>query len=135
MSIFGKDIDTKVANMENQWIKAEEFEKAPVLKFKTVEKIKSMYGAKEKDSIVEKNILEEGESFRYEFEDDKGNTRTHDSTSFPLFIGMQQAELNEGDWVKITREGIKSKTRYYVEVVETPKVSHAKDIGSEDSPF
>lgn len=139
MSVFGKDIDEKVATMVNEWIKAEEFEKSPVLQFKSVEKIKSQYGAKEKDSIVLKKILEEGETFRYLFEDADGNTRKHDSTSFPLFIGVQEAEINEGDWLKITREGVKDKTRYYVEITPqpapSPKADPVDNVNPDDIPF
>ncbi len=134
MSIFGKDIDEKVSTMTNEWIKAEEFTKAPSFKFRGVEKVKSQYGGKEENSIVEKGILEIGETFRYLFEDVEGNQRKHDSTSFPLFIAMQEAEINEGDWLKISKEGVTTKTRYYVEVVEEPKVSQAKPAPKHEFP-
>lgn len=135
MSVFGKDIDEKVATMTNEWIKAEEFEKSPILQFKSVEKMNSQYGAKAADSIVTKKILEEGETFRYIFEDADGNSRKHDSTSFPLFIGVQEAEINEDDWLKITREGVKDKTRYYVEIVPQPVATAKPKLPEGEIPF
>ena len=139
MSVFGKDVDAATAKMGGEWVKASEFEGGLTLKFKSVEKVKSQYGAEAKDGIVEKGILDEGATFRYVFEDSEGNTRKHDSSSFPLFIGMQQAEINENDWLAIKREGQKDKTRYTVEVVEGPKVSQRKNTSKDDveesSPF
>ena len=123
MPIFDSEIMEKANAMGGAWIKAPEFDgDGLVLQIKATEKIKGQYGASADDSIVERGLLEEGESFRYTFEDATGAERKHDSASFPLFIGMQQAELNFGDWLHIKREGKTDKTRYTVEVVEAPKV-------------
>lgn len=121
MAIFDDKTMEAAEKMGGGWVKAKEFEGAGLtLKIESTERIKSQYGAKAEDGIVERGILEEGESFRFTFEDEEGNERKHDSSSFPMFIGMQQAELNFGDWLHIRKEGERDKTRYYVEVVEAP---------------
>lgn len=121
MSIFGSDVDEAAQKLNMATIKAKEFEgKGLTLQFLSVEKIKSQYGAEADASIVEKGILDEGEQFLFKFKDAEGLDRKHYSTSMPFFIGMQQTEINEEDWLHIRREGVKDKTRYYVEKVDAP---------------
>lgn len=129
-----------VEKMNKETIKAAEFEgNGLTLKFKSVEKAKSPYGAEADATIVEKGILEEGEQFVFHFEDAEGDARKHYSKSMPFFIGMQQAEINEDDWLLIKREGVKDKTRYTVEVVEAPAVSAKKNDADDplegETPF
>lgn len=137
MSVFGSDVDKAAAQLNKATIKAKEFEgKGLTLQFLSVEKVQSQYGAEADASIVEKGILEEGEQFLFRFKDVEGADRKHYSTSMPFFIGMQQTEINEGDWLHIRREGVQAKTRYYVEKVDAPKVSPAKTTPNpDDIPF
>lgn len=142
MAIFDDKTMLAVEKMNKETIKAAEFEKEGlVLQFKSVKKEKSQYGAEEDSKIVERGILEEGEQFTFVFTDKDGDTRRHYSKSMPFFIGMQQVEINEDDWVHIRREGVKDKTRYYVEViggpVSTKKPANDSEINSldESSPF
>lgn len=126
MAIFDDKTMEKASAGSSKWIKATDFaDKGLTLQIVSTEKVKSQYGASAESGLVEREILEEGESFRYSFKDVAGNERTHDSTSFPLFIGMQNAEINFGDWLHITREGKGDKTRYSVEKVDAP-VSQSK---------
>lgn len=128
MSIFGKDVDEAADKLNKATIKAAEFEKKGLtLQFKSVERVKSQYGAEEDATIVERGILEEGEQFVFKFVDEEGIERKHYSKSMPFFIGMHQVEMNENDWLHIRREGVKDKTRYYVEIVEAPSVSPRKE--------
>lgn len=120
MSIFPKDVQDAANKMNGAWIKGADFEEGLTLKIKATEKIKSQYGARAEDSIVEKNILEEGETFRYTFVDSEGVERRFDSASMPFFIAMQSAEFNFGDWLMIKREGKGDKTRYSAVRVEAP---------------
>lgn len=133
MAIFDKEIMDKAAQASNEWIKATEFDgKGLTLQINGVEKIKSNYGAKAEDAIVERDILEEGETFRYTFKDADGNERKHDSSSFPMFIGMKSVEVNYGDWLHIRREGKKDKTKYFAEAVDAP-ISQSKPSEKTDT--
>lgn len=124
-----------------KWIKASDFaDKGLTLQVVSTEKVKGQYGASAESALVEREILEEGESFRYNFKDTEGKERSHDSTSFPLFIALQNAEINFGDWLHIKREGKGDKTRYTAEVVDAPASSKTapsgypeNDLG--ESPF
>lgn len=121
MSIFGLEVDAAAEVLRKAKIKAKEFEgEGLVLQFLTVERVKSQYGAEAEASIVEKGILEEGEQFAFDFLDAEGTRRRLWSTSMPFFVSMQQAEISEGDWLKIRREGVKDKTRYSITKVEAP---------------
>lgn len=124
MAIFDQETMEKANSIGGAWIKAPEFDgDGLILQIKSVEKIKSQYGAKAEESIVEREILEEGEAFRFIFEDNTSTQRKHDSTSFPLFIAMQSSEFNVGDWLHIKREGKTDKTRYTAEKVDAPEIS------------
>lgn len=137
MAIFDQHTMDAVEKMNKETVKAAEFEKDGLtLQFKSVKKEKSQYGAEEDSKIVERGILEEGEQFVFTFADKAGDLRKHYSKSMPFFIGMQQVEINEDDWLHIRREGVKDKTRYYVEVVDGPVSSeNAPDPLEGDSPF
>lgn len=126
--------------MDKEKIKAAEFEKGLTLELVSVEKTKSQFGAAEDSSIVERGILEEGEQFVYTFKDSEGLTRKHYSTSFPLCIAMQKAELNYGDWVLVKREGKSKDTKYTVEKVEAPELpmgnqKDEEEIDPKEIPF
>lgn len=130
MSIFGTQADKAVAAMDKEKIKAAEFSDGLTLQFVSVEKTKSQYGAAEDAAIVERGILEEGEQFLYTFKDAQGDTRKHYSTSFPLFIAMQHAEIEENGWLLIKRTGTAKDTKYTVEKVEAPEQPiTAEDVG------
>lgn len=116
--IFPDSVNKAIEAMDKEKIKAVEFEAGLTLQLVSVEKVKSQFGAAEDSSIVEREILEEGEQFVYTFKDLEGLTRKHYSTSFPLCIAMQKAELNYGDWVLIKREGKSKDTKYTVEKVK-----------------
>jgi hypothetical protein len=128
MALFDKEIMDKAEAMSSSWLKGTDFENGLTLKITHTEKIKSQYGAKAEDSMVEKNILEEGETFRYLFEDAQGVAKKHDSSSMPFFIAMQQVEMNYGDWLFIKREGKGDRTRYTAEIVDAPVVSTQPEI-------
>lgn len=119
--IFDAKITEAAKKMNKTYIKADEFQgDGLVLQITGTEKIKSQYGASAENSLVEREILEEGETFRYSFKDAEGTVRKHDSTSMPLFISMSQLEINFGDWIHIKREGKGDKTRYSIEAVDAP---------------
>lgn len=131
MSVFSNEVAEALSKTGGKFIKAAEFEKGLTLQIVKVEKIKAMnqkYGAEEKDYLVKEEILGVGETFKYVFKDAEGNEREHDSASAPMCIGFQQAQVEPGDWVKITRTGKTDETRYSIEKVEAP-------VGAEDSPF
>lgn len=115
MSIFPPEVTEALNKMDKEKIRAVEFENGLTLQFIGVEKTKSQYGAAEDAAIVERGILEEGEQFVYTFKDREGDVRKLYSTSFPFLISMKQAELNEGDWITITRTGKLRDTKYTVE--------------------
>lgn len=120
-SVFGDQADKAVEAMEKETIKAVEFEQGLTLTFMGVQKQMSRFGGAAGDSsIVERNILVEGEEFLYTFKDGAGFVRKHYSTSFPLFIALQRAEINENDTLVIKREGKGKETSYSVEKVEQP---------------
>jgi len=114
--IFDKEISKKL--MTNQYLKGTDFENEGItLTFKGVEKVKARFGASEDSKLVEKGILEEGEAFKYSFEDADGNERIFESHSMPFAVAMNTAEVNEGDKVHISRTGKTTETRYAVELV------------------
>lgn len=124
MALFPNDVMDKAG--KSDWLVGADFEGAgQVLKIKSIEKVKSDYGAAAGSSIVEREILEEGQVFRYSFEDAEGNEKTHDSHSMPFMIALQNAEFNFGDWLLIKRTGKLKDTRYTAEQVA---VSQEKNI-------
>lgn len=140
------DVKEASSKVGGDWLKGQDFDGAGlVLKVaKPMEKIKSQYGAEEKDWLVTSEILAVGESFRYTFEDAEGKERKIDSSSTPFFIGFKQCEeLGVGDWVSIVRSGKTDKTRYTVEKVDAPVLQRkditdtagSKEIPSEDIPW
>lgn len=126
MALFDKDTMEKVG--KSDWITGADFEgDGQFLLIKAVDKVKSQYGASADNGMVEREILAEGETFRYTFEDKDGNTRTFDSHSMPFMIGMQNAEFNFGDWLLIKRTGKLRDTRYTAEKVDGP-AQKAEDV-------
>lgn len=122
MSIFNKEVSDALKGMGGSFLKGSDFEgDGLVLKYVGHEKVPSRYGAGEDSKIVERGILEEGEVFRFSFQDANGNQKTFDTYSFPFIIGMNQAEINEGDWLRISRSGKTTETRYSVEKTEKPE--------------
>lgn len=149
MSVFPKEVDEAADKMGGMWIKATEFEGEGLkLRCKGVEKVVAnnpKYGATKEESLVRKEILAEGETFRYLFTDESGEDRQIDSKSMPMFIGFKQVDIEEGDWVNVVRTGKLDETRYVVtpiepvEVKEKEKVDYptneSEGINPEDSPF
>jgi hypothetical protein len=142
MPIFDKDTMEKAGRSD--WLAGEDFEgEGLVLQVKSVEKVKSQYGAKADSGMVEREILQEGETFRYTFADKNGTEKQFDSTSMPFMIGLNNAEFNFGDWVHIKRTGKLRDTRYTAEKVDAPEVSPEKnvdypgieDVDPKDIPF
>lgn len=116
--IFDKQVNDAITAMDKEKISAKEFDgEGLTLQVVSVEKIKGQFGAAEESAIVERGILEEGQQFLYTFKDKDGLLRKHWSTSFPMCIAMQRAEINEGDWIKITRKGSGKDTNYEVDKV------------------
>lgn len=134
MTVFDQKTVDAAEKMNKAKVKAAEFDGTGLtLQIISTERIKSQYGAEADASIVEKGILEEGEQFLFTFKDESGDERKLYSTSVPFFIGMQQAEINLEDWLHIRREGVKDKTRYFVNMVEAP-VSQEKTGEEEIDP-
>lgn len=118
------DIKEASNNLTSNWLKGSSFEgKGLILQLiKPLEKVSSQYGAEEDDYLVENNILEKGQSFRYTFKDAEGKEKKIDSCSTPFFIAFKQIEeLGVGDWVHITRTGKTDKTRYTAVKVDAPE--------------
>lgn len=124
-SPFDADVVEAAKKLGGNWIKAEMFEgEGLTLKINKVEKVTSRnpkYGAVAADYLVKNEILDVGETFHFIFEDASGEEKMLDSKSAPLFIGMQSAQVEAGDWVKITRTGKTDETRYEVVKVEAPE--------------
>ncbi len=120
MSIFPEETNKVLAKIAMEKIKPVEFEAGLTLQFKSVERIKSQYGASDDASIVEKGVLEEGEQFLFHFKDTKGEERKLYSTSFPFVVAMNGAELNTDDWVLIKRTGKTTETKYTVTKTDAP---------------
>lgn len=130
---FPPEVQAALNKMNKERVKAAEFETPLTLQFIGVEKIKSQYGAESDASIVERGVLEEGEQFLYTFKDEVGDIRKFYSHSFPFLIAMQGAELNENDWITISRTGKAKETKYAVEKADAPDLS-AKPAESEINP-
>lgn len=140
MDIFPPDVKEASDKLASNWLKGSDFdgEGQTLQLIKPLEKVKSQYGATAGEYLVENNILEEGESFRYTFIDAQGIEKKIDSASTPFFIAFKQCEdLGVDDWIRITRTGTTTKTRYSIEKVEA-LVSPAKredDIDPSNIPF
>lgn len=133
MALFDKEVMEKVG--KSDWITGADFDGSGMnVKIKSVEKVKSQYGAGADNGMVEREILAEGETFRYTFEMVDGTVKSFDSHSMPFLIAMQSAEFNFGDWLLIKRTGKLRDTRYTAEITETP-VSQDKEISAEDIGF
>lgn len=132
MGVIPKDIkDAASAGGDGKYIKAEEFEgKGLVLKVVSFSKIRAKnpkFGANEKDALMDQGLLDEGETFRYVFEtkdldaDGFPKQRIVESKSLALFIGFKNCDPDEGEWIRISKEGKMDDTRYEVEKSEEPK--------------
>lgn len=145
--IMPLDVREAANKIGNDWIKGEEFEgEGLVLQVvKPLEKIRSQnpkYGAQETDFLVRNEILDVGETFRFTFLTTDGTERKIDTKSSPFFIGFKQCEeLGVGDWVKITRIGKTTETRYEVVKVDAsltvnqPSVIDYPDAPQGEPPF
>lgn len=126
MALFDGDTMSKVG--KSDWYTGADFEgNGLTLQIKKVEKVKSQFGATADSGMVEREILEEGYTFRYTFADSSGEEKNFDSHSMPFLIAMNGAEFNFGDWLQIKRTGKLRDTRYTAEKVDAPKVSPAKN--------
>lgn len=133
MAIFDNATMEKAG--KNDWYTGADFEGIGLtLQIKGVEKVKSQFGASADSAMVEREILEEGQIFRYTFADASGEEKNFDSHSMPFMIAMTQAEFNFGDWLLIKRTGKLRDTRYTAEKVDAP-VSRAKELDSTDVGF
>jgi hypothetical protein len=134
-SIWPADVEDAAKKLGGNWVKAEMFEgEGLTLRINKVEKVAARnpkYGATETDYLVKNEILEVGETFHFVFEDESGQEKMLDSKSAPLFIGMQSAQVEAGDWVKIQRTGKTDETRYTVEKVEAPESGKNNPQGNE----
>ena len=135
--MFDENTKKALKNMGGNYLRGSDFEGGLTLQFKSVEKISGQYGAEADSSMVEKGILEEGQKFRFTFADSDGVKRTFDTTSMPFTIALNQVEINEDDWVEITREGKGDKTRYHAEKVSEPTGSKPpkSDVDLDGIPF
>lgn len=123
MDFFPENIKEAASKVTSDWLKGADFdgEGQTLQLVKTLGVVKSQYGAEEKDWLVQNELLQEGESFRYVFKDVAGVEKKIDSSSTPFFIGFKQCEgLTIGDWISIVRTGSTTKTRYTVTKVEEP---------------
>lgn len=129
MALF--DPETMEKAGKSDWYTGADFEgDGLTLQIKKVEKVKSQYGATADSGMVERDILEEGEIFRYTFADSEGAEKNFDSHSMPFMIAMQGAEFNLDDWLLIKRTGKLRDTRYTAEKVEAPSAEiKAEDVG------
>lgn len=119
-----EDLMEQVKNTEgtNRFIKAEEMEGEGLIltcvAFKKTKANNPKFGANEKDALWQQDILKDGELFRYTFKTKEGQERLIESKSLALFLGFSAADPQEGDTVKIHKEGKMEDTRYYVEILE-----------------
>lgn len=127
MSLFPPDVSNKMKAGGSDWLSGSDFEgEGMILQTVSAEPVSSKYGVEEDDYWVQQDILQPGQTFRYTFKNFEGNERKWDTHSRPFAIGMEQAEIEANDWVKIVRTGTAKNTRYTVSKIEAP-VSHAKD--------
>lgn len=127
MSIFDPKDMEKVGS--NSYLSGSDFEgDGQTLQIKSVEKIKSQFGAGADNSMVEREILEEGQTMRYAFVDKDGNEKNFDSHSMPFMIGLNNADFNFGDWLHIQRTGKLRDTRYTAEKVDAPDGLKAEEV-------
>jgi len=71
MDFMPPDVKESADKLASNWLKGVDFDGAgqTLQIVAPLEKVKSQYGAQATDYLVENNILEEGESFRYTFKD------------------------------------------------------------------
>ena len=135
------DIREAADKMGNDFIKAVEFEgEGLILQVsQPMTKIRSnnpQYGAQDGDFLVKQEVLEVGDTFQYIFTDAGGNERKFDSKSAPFFLGFKSVdELKVGDWVKITRTGKTTETRYTIERAEKPTVQAEYPTSADEPAF
>lgn len=136
MSFIPADVQEAAKKMGGKFIKAAEFEgDGLVLQCVSVEKVKSnnpKFGANDKDGLYKQEILGEGETFRYVFKTNDGEERVLESKSAAAFIGFNNAELEAGDWIRVSKTGKMDDTRYNIEKTdEAPAVGHRGMAGVE----
>lgn len=121
MSIFGKNIDEKEANAPSPYLNLEEDilkRKLQILSVEIVTARDPRFGANEKDGLLKKDILQEGETFKYSFLTEEGQEKIYETKSTAFYVGIREANLQGGEWVKISRKGKMEETRYKFEVVK-----------------
>ena len=119
MSIYGskvdeKDTGSKFLSLEDEILK----EKLQLMTAEIVKANNPKFGANEKDSLLKKGILKEGETFRYTFNNAKGEEKFYETKSTAFYVGVRQANLQGGEWVKASRTGKMEETRYTFEIVK-----------------
>lgn len=131
MGVIPKDIKDKAeaaGTGGGRFIKAEEFEgKGLLLKVVSFSKIKSKnpkFGANDKDALYDQKQLDLGETFEYVFDTvptsdaEFPQRRAVESKSLALFIAFSECDPNEGQNVRISKQGKMEETRYEVVVEE-----------------
>lgn len=116
MSIFSDKIQER-DNKPNPWLKSEDFEKGVDLLIKSVDIVEAnQYGAEEGDSLFDKEILQEGETVEYIFEDLDGNERKYNSKGAGLYFAFKQVNPLPGSVVSISKSGKGDATRWVIKV-------------------
>jgi hypothetical protein len=102
----------------SNFIKSSEFEgKGLILKVVGVEPIKANnpdYGATDKDWLCQKEILNEGETFRYTFLDESGQERIYNTKSAVFFISFKNLNPEVDSRIIIKRIGKGRETEYHI---------------------
>ena len=112
MSIFSDEIKDR-DNKPSPWIKAEELFSGKEFVIQSVDIVEANnYGAEEGDSLLEKGILQEGETIRYSFADE----RKYDSKSGGLYFSVKQANPEPGSSITFGKTGKGKDTRYQVTI-------------------
>ena len=129
-NFFPESVNEAASKMGDDWVKVEQLEAGITLQLAKPMEIKAsknpQYGAKEDNYLVKQNILEEGQTMHFIFNNAAGEPQYLDTNSAPFFIALKNIEeLGVGDWIKIVRTGKATNTRYTISKVEAP-VSPAK---------
>src|SRR3990167_6511025 len=119
MGIFGKDIEEKdkgseFLSLEDDILK----KKLQILGVEVIKANNPKFGANEKDGLLKKGLLVEGETFKYNFMTEEGEEKHYDTKSVAFYVGVKQAQLKGGEWIKTSRTGKMEETRYKFEVVK-----------------
>ena len=130
-----ENISESAKSMGGSFLKAADFEgDGLVLQCEGMEKVKSnnpKFGANDQDTLYKQEILDIGDTFRYSFKTQEGENKTLESKSTAVFIAFNEANLENGEWVRISKTGKMDETRYNIERVDAPKTKYPQpeDVG------